>query len=224
MSTDRLKIYNGALLICGTRQLASLSENVEARNLLDNIWNDSGVDFCLSQAQWRFAMRSQLLDYSASIEPSFGLRRAFEKSTDWLLTSAVCQDERYQTPLLQYTDEAGILYADLDQIYVKFVSNDENYGGNLALWSPAFTEYVKYYFAGRVIMKLSADETRREYLNGPPGRPDKGAVWASLVDARNRDAIQEPTRFPAQGAWTRSRQGRRVGGPWDGGNQNSLIG
>lgn len=225
MATDRLKLYNGALLICGQRQISSLTENVEARQLLDNVWNDSGVDYCLSQAQWRFAMRAQRLDYSTSVEPAYGLRRAFEKTTDWILTSAICQDERYQVPLLQYTDETGILYADLDQIFVKFVSSDTGYGGNLSLWGPAFTEYVKHYFAGKIVFKLTGDETRREYLLGPAGRPDKGAVWSTLVTAKNRDAIAEPTRFAAQGTWTNARRGRGSNrGQFDGGNPNQLIG
>lgn len=220
MATDRLKLYNGALMICGQRQLASLSENVEGRHLLDNVWNDGGIDFCLSQGQWRFAIRAQLLDYSTSITPDFGLRRAFEKSTDWILTSAVCQDEYFKVPLLQYTDEAGVLYSDLDQIYVKFVSNDTGYGGNLALWPPSFTEYVKHYFAAKIIGKLSADETRRAALL----TRRTGLLDQSLENARNRDAISEPTRFLPSGSWARARGGGRSGPRSDGGNINSLIG
>lgn len=220
MATSRLKLYNGALLIAGQRQLASLSESVESRHLLDNVWNDGGIDYCLSEAQWRFAIRAQKLDYSTSITPDFGLRRAFEKSTDWMLTSAVCQDEYYRTPLLQYTDEAGILYADLDEIYVKFVSNDSGYGGNLALWPPSFTEYVKHYFAAKIIGKLTADKQRMAALL----TPRTGQLDQSLLNARNRDAISEPTKFAAPGSWTQSRRGSRGGRGFDGGNQNSLIG
>ena len=220
MATDRLKLYNGALLICGERQLASLSENVEARRLLDNVWNDGGVDFCLAQGQWRSAIRAQRLDYSTTVTPDFGLRRAFEKTTDWILTSAVCQDEYYNVPLLQYTDEAGFLYADLDQVFVKFVSNDTGYGGNLALWGPVFTEYVKHYFASKVIMKLSASQSWREELL----RPRTGLLDMALENARNRDTISEPTRFAAQGNWTQSRRGRGSRTQFDGGNPNQLIG
>lgn len=220
MATSRLKIYNGAALICGQRQLSSLSENVEMRHLLDNVWNDGGVDYCLSEAQWRFAMRAQKLDYSTSITPDFGLRRAFEKSTDWLLTSAVCSDEYFNAPLLQYTDEAGIIYSDMDEIYVKFVSNDSNYGGNLALWPPSFTEYVKHYFAAKIISKLTADKQRMEALLAKR----TGLLDQSLLNARNRDAISEPTRFPPSGSWVRSRRNSSGSRGFDGGNQNSLIG
>ena len=220
MATDRLKLYNGALTICGHRAVASLTEDVEGRRLLDNVWNDGGVDYCLAEGQWRFAIRTQRLDYSTSVVPTFGLRRAFEKGTDWLLTSAVAQDEYFSVPLLQYTDEAGYLYADLDQIFVKFVSDDAGYGNNLALWPPSFTEYVKAYFASKIIEKLTADETRRSALLAPR----TGLLDRSRLDAKNRDAISEPTHFFAQGSWTRARRGRGARGLFDYGNRNQLIG
>lgn len=222
MATDKLKLFNGALLICGARQLASLSENVESRHLLDNVWDDGGVDYCLSEGQWRFAMRTEQLDYSLTITPSFGLRRAFEKTSDWKLTSAVCQDEYFHTPLLQYTDEAGILYADIDTIYVKFVSNDVGYGGNLSLWPPSFVEYVKHYFASKIIGKLGPIDSPRAValLTKRSGLLDR-----SLEDAKNRDAINEPTRFLPQGSWGRARNGGRAGrSGFDGGNPGSLTG
>lgn len=222
MATDRLKIYNGALLICGVRSIASLTVDEEARYLLDDVWNDGGVDHCLSEGQWRFAIRTQQIDYDASIQPDFGLRHGFPKSTDWLLTSAVCSDEYFRTPLLNYTDESGVLYADLDSIYVKFVSNDADYGGNLSLWPPAFTYYVKCYFASRIILQVSADESRHNDLLGAGAH--RGALDKALLDARNRDAISEPTRFAAMNWWNRARRTRGRSNRWDGGNPNSLIG
>lgn len=222
MATDRLKIYNGALLECGVRAIASLSVDEESRYLLDNVWNDGGVDHCLSEGQWRFAIRTQKLDYDSSIQPDFGLRHGFNKSTDWLLTSAVCQDEYFRTPLLNYTDESGILYADLDQIFVKFVSNDADYGMNFSIWTPAFTLYVKRYFASRIILQISNDDSRHTALLG--SGTSRGLLDKALLDARNRDAISEPTRFPAMNWWNRARRSRGYRQRGDGGNPNSLIG
>jgi hypothetical protein len=75
-ATDRLKIYNGALLLCGEKELASLSENREPRFLLDLVWNDNGVRFCLEQAQWHFAMRSSQLRLRPGVAPDWGYSRA----------------------------------------------------------------------------------------------------------------------------------------------------
>lgn len=222
MSTSRLRIYNGALLICQQRQIASLTVNEEARYLLDNVWNDGGVRYCLEQGQWRFAMRATKQTYDPSVTPSFGYSKAFPKPTDWVETSAVCQDPYFNTPLLQYADEVGYWVADLEDIYVKYVSDDANFGSNLALWPYSFTEYVKHYFAGRIVGKLSNSSDLVSRLLGQPGRPEKGQVHAALITAKNRDAMAGPATYPARGSWSGSRQGR--GGRWDRGNPSQLIG
>ena len=87
MATTKLLIYNDALMICGERKLASLTEDREPRHLLDHVWDNNGVDACLEQAQWHFAMKTVRLDYDPSVTPEFGYNRAFEKPSDWIITS-----------------------------------------------------------------------------------------------------------------------------------------
>ena len=223
MATDRLKIYNGAALIVGERNLATLTDRIELRFLLDNVWNDGGVRYCLEQGQWRFAMRTTKQIYDPAIQPAFGYRRAFPKPTDYVDTSAVCQDEYFNVPLLQYADEIGFWFADWDEIFVKYVSDAVDYGADLSRWPFSFTEYVKHFFAGKIVQKLPGKESLVTRLLGPAGRPESGAVHGALITAKNRDAMAGPTTFPARGSWTRSRYGSRAG--WnDGGNRGSLIG
>lgn len=224
--TDRLAIYNGALLICGERSLASLTENREPRRLLDQVWNDNGVQHCLEAGQWNFAMRAAKMDADPSIVPSFGYPMGFTKPDDWVNTSAVCSDEYFRVPLMQYADEIDVWFAAITPIYVKFVSNDPNFGLNFAAWPDSFTEYVKHYFAGKIIMKLANSEARQKTLLGRPGTADKGLIHDTLISAKNRDAMAKPPTRPAQGMWSRSRQGGWGNrGPFgDGGTNNSLIG
>lgn len=218
MATTKLKIYNGALMLCEQRSIASLSVNEESRRVLDEVYDDGGVQYCLEQGQWRFAMRSSKFTYDTGITPSFGYRRAFAKPDDWVNTSAVCSDEYYQSPLLAYTDEAGFWYSDLDEIYVKYVSNDANYGMNLSLWPYSFTEYVKAYFASRIVGKIAAKDTLRAAITG------RGGILENAhLTAKNRDSMAEPTKFPPRGNWVQARIGDN--GSWrDGGNRNQLIG
>lgn len=197
--------------------------NEEPRYLLDNVWNDGGVQYCLEQGQWRFAMRTTKQTYDPSVTPSFGYGKAFPKPTDWVDTSAVCSDEFFKSPLLQYADEIGYWFSDLEDIYVKYVSNDSLYGMNLALWPYSFTEYVKHFFAGKIVGKVSASSEAKTRLLGPPGRPEHGSVHAALVTAKNRDAMAGPTTFPARGSWVGSRYGRNGVGR-DRGNPGQLIG
>jgi len=219
--TDRLKIYNGALMYCGERSLAALTDNTEGRRLLDDVWNDGGVHYCLEQGQWKFAMVGAMFNYDTAIQPSWGYRRAFGKPTDWCATSAICSDEYFRVPLIAYRDEANFWYADQDYIYVNYVSDLPQYGMNLAAWPASFTEYVKAYFAGRVVAKLSQDEKRRANLTAHR----TGIIDQNLLIARNKDAMADPAKYPAQGRWTRSRQGGRYRGRFgDGGSSGQLIG
>jgi hypothetical protein len=120
--TDKLSLYNGALRKLGERKLASLSEDRAPRRYLDDAWDDGAVTYCLEQGNWTFATRSQKLEPSTSLIPDFGYKYAYEKSTDWLSTVAICSDEYYKNGL-QYSEEAGIIYCDWNEIYVKFVES-----------------------------------------------------------------------------------------------------
>lgn len=222
--TTRLQIYNGALLLCGERALASLTEDREPRRLLDQVWDKDGKRYCLEQGFWQFAMRTQQIDADPSIDPPFGYRNAFNKPTDWVMTNAVCQDEYFKTPLLNYADELENWFADIDPIYVKFVSDDDDYGSDLAIWPNSFCDYVEAYFASQIIYKLNADKERVQMLFGRPGDIKGGELARRLTIAKNRAAMTQPTMMPAQGSWVRSRHGRWRGPMGDGGTGGSLIG
>lgn len=211
--TTKLSIYNGALLLCKERFLSSLTEEREPRRLLDHVWSNGGVKYCLEQAQWHFAMRAVMVDYESSIEPDFGYRRAFAKPDDWLLTSAVAEDEYFNAPLIRYMDEAGYWYSDLDTIYVRYVSNDEDYGMDLNKWPESFREFVEAHFASKIIGKLSGNEDTTKAMLKERER--------LLKTAKNKSAMADPTKFPALGSWSSARRGQNNRSR---GNRGSLIG
>lgn len=211
---SQLTLYNNALLLCGERSLASLTEEREPRRLLDQVYDSGGaIKTCLEMGQWNFAMRATQVDYDTSIEPDFGYRRAFEKPSDWVLTSALCSDEYFQVPLTQYVDEAGYWYADLDTIYVRYVSNGVTYGMDLAAWPESFREVVEAYLAKRIVRKLTGSKEREDEADEH--------LEKMLKRAKSRAAMAGPTMFPAAGSWVRARGGRGNG---DRGNRGSLIG
>ena len=212
---DQLSIYNGALLIIGERFIASLTEEREPRRLLDFIWSDNGVKECLEAGQWNFAMRSSQIDYDPAVEPDWGYNRAFSKPDDWVLTSAVCADEFFRSPLTRYVDEAGYWYSDLDTLFVRYVSSSVSYGMDMGLWPEAFTKYVQAHFASRIIMRMSNSESEHERV--------RKFKEKQLLEARNRSAMTGPTAFSARGNWSLSRNrfpNRRDGG----GTTGNLIG
>lgn len=216
MTASRLSIYNDALTVSGERTLSTLSDNVETRYLLDQVWNSNGVRKCLELGQWHFAMRGVQVDYDTSITPDFGYARAFTKPSDWVLTSALCSDEFFRVPVTRYTDEAGNWYSDLDTIYVRYVSDDSNYGGNYANWPESFEELVALYFASKIILKISNDDKRTQLL--------LGLYQKQLKVAKNRAAMAMPTSFPATGGWVRARARGGNNSRDGGGTGGNLIG
>lgn len=197
MTVSRLSLYNNALLLCGERALASLTENREPRRLLDQVWDTGGVAKCLEAGQWKFAMRTVMLDYDPNVAPSFGYSRAFDKPTDWVSTSAVCSDPYFRTPLLHYVDEAGYWYAELDRIYVRYVSNDDQYGMNLGRWPGSFEDYVAAFFALRIAQKLTGSTDGVKRLQDLHDSLKKIAL--------NKDAMADPSKRLPPGTWSRAR-------------------
>jgi len=210
---SKLSLYNGALREIGSRKLSSLSENRESRRVLDSIWDADAVQTVLAAGLWNFAIRTMSVEYSPSVEPDFGYSRAFDKASDWIRTAAICEDEYFRSPLLEYTDEAAYLYADLDTIYVKFVSDDEQYGGDLSIWPPNFTRYVESWLAARACMSLTQNQSKKDALERD------AEVW--LTKAKSSDAMDEATAFLPSGSWSRARAGR---GNRERGRRGRLIG
>lgn len=214
-STSKLQLYNAALTICGERNIASLTEDREPRRLLDEAWDNGAINACLEMGQWSFAMRAVRIDYDAAVTPDFGYNRAFSKPTDWRLTSAVCTDEYYKDPLTDYIDEADYWYADIDEIYVRYVSSDAAYGADYSLWSESFRLFVEAFLATQIILKLTADEKKQD-------RVEK-VMEKRLKKAKSVSASTGPTKFPPPGNFVTNRT-RGGGRRYDRGNKGSLIG
>ena len=195
--TTKLSIYNGILRLLGQRKLASLTEESPSRRYLDDAFDDGLVDYCLSQGQWHFATRSSILDASVSIDPEFGYQYAFELPDDFLNLVAICYDEYFKSPITEYSLEAGILYCDSDEIYIKYVSNDAEYGGDMSLWSVTFGDFVKTKGAVDVCEVLTKSESRLEKLEKSLEKMRKIAM--------NNDLRNKPPVQPARGSWINSR-------------------
>lgn len=212
----KLLIYNQALRICGERRLTSLTEARKPRYLLDQVSNEGGVDYCLEQGQWKFAMRTVQVDSDPDVSPAFGLTYGFSKPEDWIRTSAMCSDERFVVPYRDGKEEAGYWYADISPLYVRYVSNDAAFGTNASLWPATFSDFVASHFAEEVVFDLTSDKERIKMVQAEAKRRKR--------DALNKDAMNDPTQMPFRGSWVRSRFGRGNPSRFDGGSNSSLIG
>lgn len=201
MSTSQLKLFNGALLLLGSRKLATVSDNVDTCYKLLDAW-DSGaiINRWLQAGYWKFALRSVKMDSNPAIAPAFGYRYAFNLPTDFVKTAAFCSDENYNCPITQYAEENGVWTSDIDPVYVRYVSNDAAFGLDFSQWTEYFTQWCKADLALEIAPSVTTSETIT-------ARVEK--KWKTrLIDAQSKDALEGPTTFMPRGSWVRSRQGR----------------
>jgi hypothetical protein len=199
----KLSLYNGALRILGERKLASLTEAREPRRKLDEAWDADALNTVLQAGQWNFGARSTRLESDPSITPEFGYQYAFEKPSDFVRVMGVCQDGYYNIPLTRYSFEGGYWYADLDQIFVRYVSNDAQYGADYSLWPPNFTRYAEAYLAELVAMGITQSADKKLAAQHEMKR------W--LTEAAATDAMEQPVKFKPAGSWSSARRGGRSG-------------
>ncbi len=212
--TTQLTLYNGALRVLGERELATLAENREPRRRLDGVWNSNARKSCLEQGLWKFASRAVKADADTSITPAFGYTEVFARPEDFVRTIMVCSDDQFNCPLIGYSEEAGVWYANTSPMYIKYVSMDEDYGYNLDLWPESFCRYVESYMASQICEALTQGRIKGESL--------KDDLKKLLVNAKSRDAFEESSKFVPPGAWSRSRTGGSRSR--ERGSLNSLIG
>lgn len=192
----KLSLYNGALRILGENKLANLTEGREPRFLLDDVYDDA-VLYCLEEGQWNFAQRTIQIDSDSGATPAFGYAYAFVKPDDWVRTTGLSADEYLRIPLTNYEDGLGYWFADVDPLYVRYVSNDPGYGLNLAGWPQSFTEFVELHLASKIIKRLTQSTTDEGEL--------KRDLRRAKRDALAKDAMNDPTKFLPPGSWTSSR-------------------
>ncbi len=197
--TDRLSLYNKALLYCSEAPLDGLEADGVARRVLDAVWNDGAVRKVLEEGLWNSALRSVALDYDPDVMPAFGHARAFRQPDDLIRLNAISADAYFGQPLLAYLDEAGFWYADLDRVYLSYVSDDAGYGGDLSRWPASLAEAAARWIASVAAHGFNKAEAQIQRMELAADR--------AFATARNRDAMKQPTRFAPAGSWSRSRHG-----------------
>jgi uncharacterized protein YneR len=206
-------LYNGALAILGERKLASLSENREPRHQLDEIYSRDFVERCLRAGQWNFAIRSIKPESSTTITPPFGHEFAFEKPSDLVRLAGFCSDEFFTNPITDYVTESDYWFAHQEDVYIRYVSNDSEYGFDFGKWPVDFTNWVEHELAERVAPRLTGLEYDSDKL--------ANKVKKAKRDASATDAQEQGAKFPPPSSWQLARTGRSRS---DRGRRGSLIG
>ena len=193
--TDKLSLYNDAMLHLGEERLASLSEASVARYALDDAYSQA-LKYCLEQGFWNFAIRAVQVDSSASVVPTFGYTYAFTMPSDFIRLYQISENEDITPPLTWFTQETVYWYANCDPLFVAYVSDDTAYGGDLSNWPQTFAEYVGLRLANRTCKRITGDAPSDHLVSME--RKAKGV-------ALSKDAMNGPIGFPPVGTWVNSR-------------------
>lgn len=208
----KLAIWNSALREIGDGKLSDTGEPEKKARLLADVFSDVVGD-CLEAGQWNFAIRSVEVEADTGLAPAFGFTYGFAKPDDWVRTTALSDDPQRYVGLDRYDDKGNTWEADVDTIYVNYVSDSGDYGLNLSRWPRSFARFVELSLAQRVVEDLTQNASKKEEL-------DKD-VKDALAIAKSRDAIADAQpRYPPLGSWNSSRSGSTR----DRGSRTRLIG
>ena len=110
---------------------------------------------------------------------------------------AICSDEFFKSPIYNYPDENNFWFCDLDTIFIKFVSDDDEFGRDYSLWTELFRNAVGAKMAKELAISLTKSKSIKDEM--------KAELKAYLKDAKSLDAMSKPTTFKPPGSWVSTR-------------------
>lgn len=195
---DKLGLYNLALHHLGERRIMTLAENQETRRVLDHAWD--GVNArCLEEGQWNFATRAVELTSNPSIDPSFGYEFAFTKPDDWVRTVGMSDGPDFGYTTTDVLDENGFWWSSLDPLFVRYVSSDASFGGDISRWPQTYVDFVALELAFQCCKRITG--------NGETKAQIEKDLKKAKTSALGKDAMNNPTPFMPTGSWVASRSG-----------------
>lgn len=203
-----LQIYNNALRFLGEGLLATTSDNVEARYVLDDAYGRS-VDFVFRAAPWRFALKTTVISGATSATLLAGYTHRFTKPADWLRTHAIfvqsASHPGKEFPI-DCREQDVQLYANASSLTLRYVSNA--LVGTPANWPEQFANAVSAYLAFEIA----------ERITGLPAKTEQTfALYGRMVaEAARVDAVPEdPWLIPQlSGAFLSSARAMLRAGNW----------
>lgn len=192
----KLGVYNQALIEMKSSTIATLGAGGVERLVMDQLY-DGVLGDCLETGYWKFAMRTVKIEADPDITPAFGKAMAFNMPADWVKTYLVSLDEQLRTPFSDggYEEEANLLFADSDPLYLRYVSNSNvGFGLDLTRWTKKYERFVALELAWRACPKATGSS---ESLRDEIEKNRNNARSQALAF----EAHREPPKRPPQGRW-----------------------
>lgn len=203
--TTKLAVYNLSLLHLKASTLATITDNILSRRVLDSFW-DIVLQEMLEAGFWKFAMRTVEITEDTAVTEAFGYAYPHDFPSDWVKTYAVSASE-FLDPLLEdYIEESNLLWAHVTPLYLRYVSNGSSgYGLDLTRWTARFVTAIAFNLAWRGAPKITnASDALIDRL-----AKDKDAA---LSRALSFEAMREPSKRIPEGKWNQARRGNNFRG------------
>lgn len=192
---DQLQLYNAALNLCRQTRLSALTDDIEARYILDDVWNrgNGAAQYCLEQGYWTFATASVALANDPGYSPAFGQQYRFFKPADWVRTVRIAADGFFRNLLRGVRDEGGVLYANQSPLYLRYISTGAAFGGNVAGWHETFRRWFEAYLGREAVGHLT---TSAEIIADVRAWADRMLNEARLSAQLDLQASDAPPPWP----------------------------
>ena len=198
MGTTKLQLYKRAVLHCKQTPPTSLTENIEARRLCD-VHYDDVVAWMLEGGFWRHAMRSVEITENTGVTQAFGFEYAHDVPIDFVKLHTVSSSGTFSPPLDgmdggdAYLLEANYFWTNTTPLYLRYVSNDSQYGTDLTKWSERLSEAFSLELATRICSKLTGSGSLADSLKTEAAR--------AIKMAGTLESLQQPTNPLRTGRW-----------------------
>lgn len=196
---DRLEIYNEALGHLGPTRLTSLVENRPDRHELDAAY-EKAIDTVLESGLWYFALRTQHWTPDEDVEPVFGLRYAYAIPSDYVRLRKISPDEQQIEEDRTFKREGNFIRSAYSELYVTFVSDDEEFGYDLGKWPTAFASAVAVQLAYKSGLPITKDRGTKNDLLILSRR--------QMIEAKRLNAVDEAVQTKPNSSWVTSRLAR----------------
>jgi hypothetical protein len=193
----KLGIWNDALRMIGEHRLVSLTEDTEARYVLDSAWDDAKM-FVFTEGLWNFATKTEEINADTGQTPIPGFAFVFDKPLYWLRTISISQTSRFDTEAI-YRDENNKIHANVDTLYIRFISYERSTDEQIENWPPSFAKAMSAYLANTCAVRISGSKSDADAL--------RALYRDALASAKNKDALDQAQMFTAPGNWIRAMRG-----------------
>lgn len=165
MALDKLAVYNLALTLLGDHRLVTVTDDVEARYVLDNSW-DRAVAFVFQAAFWRFAIKTASLSHNGALTALPGYTSTFALPATYYHPHAIFVLSGTRECPVEIRQQGTTLHANTTPIYLRYV--DSALIGTVSSWPETVANALGAYLAFVTASRISQD----------PQAPDAMfAVW-----------------------------------------------